>query len=218
MKIRFSKTLAAILAATTITAISGISAMAATSVVTTTEYDYNAVINQENPNIKVKSVVTTDEPDGTQVTYLVATPNPSETNAIKYIDQAPIEGSTATFEFTAPQDTIYAGNITAKFGSDVSAVAGDMKTFTFVEGVDYFDTGATAVVQVDSPVYDEKENKTTIYGKLTGKASKYGFTIDNQEFVAKATTEDENGGLFAIVIYGWKQADEIISPLCVPAQ
>ena len=75
MKIRFSKTLAAVLAATTITAISGISAMAAT-VKTTTNYAWG----DESATVQVTSVVNAADKKGAQVTYLVATANPSEPN------------------------------------------------------------------------------------------------------------------------------------------
>lgn len=197
MKIRFSKTLAAILAATTITAISGISAMAAT-VTTTTNYTWG----DDNATVQVTSVVKAADKEDAQVTYLVATATPSEANAIKYIDQAPIKNGEATFTFSASQNVIYDGTISAKFGSDNPAIAGDMKTFTFVEGVDYFNNGTTGCTATSIvPVVDGKY--TVLYGTLNGQAREYGVKLNGVKYPAMATTADATGGKFAVVIQGW---------------
>ena len=211
MKIRFSKTLAAVLAATTLTAISGISAMAA-SVITTTDYTWGG---GADTTVQVTSVVKAADKENAQVTYLVATANPSEEGAIKYIDQAPIKNGEATFTFTAKQSEIYDGaTISAKFGSDDTTIAEAMEKFTFADGVDYYDNGNLAVT-LETPVLDAVNNRTIIYGTLTGNASEYGVTINNTEtFKAMATTYSENGGKFAIVIYGWQfdAATDTVAP------
>lgn len=209
MKIRFSKTLAAVLAATTLTAISGISAMAA-SVKTVTNYTYG----DASASVRVTSTVTDSATNaGKQITYLVATDTPSDEGAIKYIDQAPLdENGVAEFEFTATQSAIYSNaEISAKFGSDANI---EMPTFTFADGVDYYDNGGSNAVTVGEIVPDSKNNRTVIYGTLTGNVSEYGVTINSKTFKAMATTDSENGRKFAIVIYGWQYdaATDVVDP------
>lgn len=199
MKIRFSKTLAAILAATTVTAISGISALAATSVVTNTTYDWNNSADAD-ATVTVTSTVTDTDKKGAQVTYLVATSNPSDTGAIKYIDQAALDLTTgiAEFKFTAKQSVIYDAGITAKFGSDDTTVAGAMKSFAFVEGVDHFENG-------DADTEFEVTNATgsnAWYGTVSGNVSEYGIKVSKGEEEYTFPAKGSLNGTFYVEIVG----------------
>ena len=193
MKIRFSKTLAAVLAATTVTAVSGISALAAT-VTTTTEYDWNNR-NDANATVNVTSVVTDTGNKDAQVTYLVAT-DPLVAGGIKYIDQAALDSTngTATFSFTAKQSDIYGVTATAKFGSDASIT---MPVFTFNAGVDHFDNGTAP------ETFDVEETSAGVYmGTVSGNVTEYGIKITkdttNYTFPAMGTLD----GTFCVAIEG----------------
>lgn len=216
MKIRFSKTMAAVLAATTVTAVSGISALAAvSSVVTTTNYKWAADDTTITDNVSVTSTVTAATTDaGKQITYLVATATPTETGAIKYIDQAPVgSDGTVSFTFSAPQNTIYNNStISAKFGSDAGY---SMPDFTFAKGVDYYSTATKSCTVNESDItVDTTNNKTTIIGTLNGEVSAYGVTIDGVNYPAMGTLKAEEGGKFAVVIYGWQYSNETVAGYC----
>ena len=197
MKIRFSKTLAAILAATTLTAISGISAMA--SVVTHVTYDAENYEYGKDNAVTVTSTVTAGANQSGQVTYLVATATPSAAGAIKYIDQAPIEaGGDATFTFTTTENAIYATDVvSAKFGSDCGV---GVDSFAFKEGVDRFNDGDA------TPVFTnvvEAYRGVLIYGSISGNPSEYGIKIGNIKYKALGTV----GGVFCVALNGATLAD-----------
>ena len=192
MKIRFSKTLAAVLAATTVTAISGISALA--SVTTVVTYDAETYVYGEDNNVTVTSTVTSTDEEG-QVTYLVATATPSVEGAIKYIDQAPIaKGGTVEFEFTTKENTLYSTDVvSAKFGSDCSV---GVDTFAFQNGVDYFTAGVASVAKVSEPVVTS--GGAFFYGELSGNATEYGVEIGTTKYKALGTVD----GIFCVALDG----------------
>jgi len=212
MKIRFSKTLAAILAATTITAMSGVTALAnIKSVATTTSYDW--AVDSENPEVTITSTVNAANGDaGKQVTYLVADADKN----IKFIDQQAIASKKATFTFKARNNDIFGGTVTAKFGTDTGADI-TLPTFTFTKeadldedgemdtyDVDYFTTDAVGCSKIDVPeeIRDEFTEATEIvYGQLTsGDATEFGATVKIGETTYELPAYGTLSGYFCVVI------------------
>lgn len=172
MKIRFSKTMAAVLAACVGT-FSGISALAAVDVYTTTTYDYN---NASTASVTVKSVVTDNANAGKMVTYLVSTGS-GEEMSIKYIDQATLSAAgTAEFTFTANQGDIFGGTVTAKYGSNAGYA--DLPTFTFNPGANFLSKGTATIGIADvSEIAGAPEGAQVIIATVSGNYTEYGVKL-----------------------------------------
>jgi hypothetical protein len=202
MKMRFSKAIAAVLAASVVV-VSGFSAMAAVTVSTGTKYQFTG--EELNGNVTIESTVTDTDNKGKQVTYLVSKGSGEDID-ITYIDQTALDSLTgvATFSFDIAKEDLYDLDITARFGSDANYEEGTLPTFTFKDGFDYYDNGTSAVTDVEAV---EGDGGVTYSAKLTGDASdvvEYGIVLTNgtntYHFPAKGTLED---GTFVVVIEGF---------------
>lgn len=193
------KKIAAASLAVCVCALSGMSALAAVDIVTTTGYDYNA---QGTDSFTVTSTVTGVTADK-QVTYLVWNDSTKAENTIAYIDQAKATGGSATFSFSATKEKLYpaSATISAKFGTDdTTNVADVQKTFALNEGVNVIKNGTATVnyLGVDGDTY---------YGKASGEVAEYGFAVANDDgsyqlYPAAGASLSENAGIFGVTING----------------
>lgn len=211
MRINSSKSIAALMAVCVGT-LSSVTAMAAPIVTTYTTYDIAA----ENASANVDVVTKVEGASAnSQVTFLVAKPNVTTGNDIVFIDQqkANAEGA-VDFTFSAPQNKMYADNLTVNVKLGTNGSENSFPTFTFTEGANYYGTGnpAVAVKTADDAGYADADALATLtgvtasdskvyWGKLSGNASgkSYGLTIDNVNYRAYGCGYD---GTFCIVLNG----------------
>lgn len=200
MKIRFSKTLAAVLAVATITAMTTVTAFAGvTGVVTTAEY---ANWESGDPDVTITSTVTVTNGDANkQVTYLVAD---ADSN-IKFIDQKGITSKQAVFTFTAKNSEIFGGTVTAKFGADTTFNNG-APTFAFgATGADVFSDGEIEYETITIPELVYEEADKLVIGQIkAGNVKEYGavVTINGVEYKLPAYGTTQGKFCVALTIDG----------------
>ncbi len=193
------KKIAAASLAVCVCALSGMSALAAVDIVTTTGYDYNAA---NTASFTVTSTVTGVTADK-QVTYLVWNDSTKAENTIAYIDQAKATDGSATFSFSATKEKLYpaSATISAKFGTDDTAnVANVQKTFALNAGVNVIKNGTATINDLGS-------SEGTYYGKASGEVAECGFAVMSadgsyQLYPAAGASVSENAGIFGITING----------------
>lgn len=199
------KKMAAASLAVCVSALSGMSALAATGVTTTTTYDYNGRTDA-NASVTVKTVVS-GVTANKQVTYLVWDKT-NTTSDIKYIDQKPATDGTATFTFTDKMTDIYNASVSvAKIGTDDAAATDLLKSFELSEGANLITSGTASV---DTTAYaatngsDFETNSEGItgkayYGKVSGNVKEYGFKVNGTKYPALGCTDE---GVFCVVFKG----------------
>ncbi len=198
------KKMAAASLAVCVSALSGMSALAATGVTTTTTYDYNNR-TAADANVTVTTVVS-GVTANKQVTYLVWDKT-GTTSDIKYIDQKTATEGTATFTFTDKMTDIYNASVSvAKIGTDDTAATDLLKSFELSEGVNLITNGVAAVASVEGMTNgsdfedaDSGISGKAYYGKVSGNVKEYGFKVNGDKYPALGCTDD---GVFCVVFKG----------------
>lgn len=208
MRINSSKSIAALMAVCVGT-LSSVTAMAAPIVTTYTTYDIAA----ENASANVDVVTKVEGASAnSQVTFLVAKPNVTTGNDIVFIDQqrANAEGA-VDFTFSAPQDKMYADDLTVNVKLGTDGENNEFPTFTFTEGANFYGTDTLSIATtsgVDAEALAfftgdgvTADNSKVYWGKVNGNASgmKYGLKIGDTNYRAYGCGED---GTFCIVLTG----------------
>jgi len=187
MKIKFSKVLAIVCALCV--AFAGLTAFAAPSVTTRTNYDHDAVAGTK---ILVETTVA-GLSDGTEVTYYVA--SDASSTSIVYINQKSASEGTVDFTFEADKDAVLAAN--AKFGSN--SLSATFPTFYFNEGSNYFDEADANAAKIDAAWGVAYEGGYSFKADLDGNAKEYGIVYDGNYYPAAGCDED---GVYMVVLKG----------------
>lgn len=218
MRINSSKSIAALMAVCVGT-LSSVTAMAAPNVTTYTTYD---ISDTTNKSISVVTEVSGATPDS-QVTFLVAKPNVTSGSDIVFIDQKKATNGSVDFEFSAPQNSMYADNLTVNVKLGTNGSENVFPTFTFTEGLNYYGTnvdgqtapsvGSTTGAVEDSvlQLLGASNTKTIKFAKLQGNASgmTYG-VVDTDSKVEYRAYGCGSDGTYCVIIDG--KADLSLEP------